>query len=294
MVAKVVGSEVVTRCQEVESDSKEMVCINPIFVRRSGIHVRCGKCEPCLESRQKEWAVRLSVELRQCITAYFVTLTYNEYALELLKDLDKDCFQRFLKRLRQYVDRGMPEAYKGKKVSKINGKEAEIKYFAVGEYGSLKERPHWHIVLFNFPFNLEDSENIISFAWQENGQNLGFDKMGILSVGGIHYTTDYMFKNAGKDAIRLISKGLGAGYVTDNTVYFHQKTLDGLITVNHQKTSMPRYYAKKVYNEKQRKEIGEKKRDFIFDEDLNDPYKTERDYKALKQKIEYKRKKRKL
>jgi len=266
-----------------------MECISPIFVRKTGIHVRCGKCLPCLQQRQKEWATRLSVEFRHSDTAYFITLTYKDNSIT---KLDKSQIQRFLKRLRDVDYRGIPTHYKGKKVSKINEKTVQIKYFTVGEYGSINNRPHWHILLFNYPYNHEDTENIINFLWSENGESLGFDKVGIVRAGAIEYVTGYMFKNQGKECIRLISKGIGKKYVNEKTISYHQKQLSGTLTIEGQKKPMPRYYSQMVFNERQRKEIGEKKINHIFEENLKDPYKRDRDYKQLINQVKFKNQKR--
>lgn len=275
-----------------------MVCINPLFIRRSGLHVRCGQCLPCREQRQKEWSVRLGLELDQAFTAYFVTLTFNDEFYEKYPKLDTLQFQRFLKRLRQYDLRGIPDTYEGKKVFKIASKGQNFKYFAVGEYGSKNNRPHWHMLLFNFPYDHEMTEIIIQYAWMEEIENvrkpLGFDYVGLLKSGSIEYVTDYLFKNDAKDSVRLISKGIGKNYATDTMVNYHQRTVDGIISVGNIKKPMPRYIKKQVYNEKQRKELGEKAVDFLLQQNIDDPYKVEQQFIKLKEKVKYRKLKTKL
>lgn len=270
-----------------------MICINPVFIRKTGIHVRCGKCLPCRENRQKEWAVRLSEEFKKCFTAYFVTLTFDEEHYKKYPKLDISVFQKFLKRLRQYDLRGMPVDYEGKKVLKIDTKGSNFKYFAVGEYGSRTNRPHYHMLMFNFPYDQEMTELIIDYAWREDNKKLGFDHVGLVKQGAIEYTTDYLFKNEYKSSVRLISKSIGKSYATEENIKYHQSRMDGLMIINHVKRSMPRYYSKLLFNEEQRKQIGLKKLDYIFDTNINDPLSTERQLIKLKQKVNNKLKSRK-
>jgi hypothetical protein len=264
-----------------------MICINPVFIRRAGISVRCGKCLPCRENRQKEWSTRLEQELKQAFTAYFVTLTYNDESLLKYPKLDKSCFQRFLKRLRQYDIRGMPIDYNGKKVLRIDGKGQNFKYFAVGEYGTKNLRPHWHFLIFNFPYDVEMTETIIDYAWREDSKSLGFDHIGIIKPGAIQYVTDYLFKNDHKECVRLISKGIGLSYINDNNLRYHQSKQDGMIVNHGIKKSMPRYYSQKLFNQEQRQEIGEKKSGFILEQNLADPYAVEKQFIELKQKVNF-------
>ena len=49
--------------------------------------------------------------------------------------------QNYLKTLRKTIER---ETKKGN----LNRQETKLKYFVAGEYGELKKRPHYHLVLF--------------------------------------------------------------------------------------------------------------------------------------------------
>lgn len=109
-------------------------------------------------------------------------------------DLSKRDIQLFLKRLRK-----AHESHRGQM--------QPIKYYAVGEYGGITGRPHYHIILFNADIEL------IQDAWQ-NGQ-VHYGKVSGASVG---YTLKYMTKpsripmHRNDDRTKefsLMSKGLG-------------------------------------------------------------------------------------
>ena len=108
-------------------------------------------------------------------TAYFVTLTYNTEKVPITRNgfmsLHKKDLQDYFKRLR--------------KISSL-----KLKYYAVGEYGSKKMRPHYHLILFNAM-----PENIIS-AWRLNGLEIGTVHIGTVNEASIGYTLKYMCKES--------------------------------------------------------------------------------------------------
>lgn len=267
-----------------------MECINPVFIRKSHLTVRCGKCLPCLSFIQEQWSVRLSIEFKKSVTAYFCTLTYDDdHINECEKSetgylLTKSHLRAFLGVLRNYCRRGMPEYYQGRKVSQIAPKPPNFKYFAVGEYGHLNNRPHWHLLLFNVPYNHPDLGEVISFIWDK-----GFSHVGIINEGAIDYCTDYLFKNDRKKVVRSISNGIGLGYITPEVTHYHQKTLGGYVRVsNNVKKAMPRYYKERLFTREQREQIGKSSADYILDQNLEHPEKKEEQYRNLIAKIEYK------
>lgn len=103
----------------------------------------CGQCIGCRIDRSRQWANRCMLELQYHDSAYFATLTYDDFHVpksyyadpatgEALTSftLCKRDFQLFMKRLR-------------KKFS-----DDTIRFFACGEYGGQTHRPHYHVILF--------------------------------------------------------------------------------------------------------------------------------------------------
>lgn len=92
--------------------------------------IPCGQCIGCRIDRSKEWAVRCYCEAKLHTNNYFVTLTYNNDNLPENSSLCPEDLQLFNKRLRYYFGAG-------------------VRFYACGEYGSKRGRPHYHIAYFN-------------------------------------------------------------------------------------------------------------------------------------------------
>ena len=96
------------------------------------IWIPCGKCLACRISRANDWATRCILESRLWQDNCFITLSYNPKSLPPNATLVKRDLQLFFKSLRK------------------KHPERKIRYFACGEYGDKKLRPHYHIGLFNY------------------------------------------------------------------------------------------------------------------------------------------------
>lgn len=107
--------------------------------------INCGQCIECRNEYAKQWAFRAIKEAAKYEHNTMVTLTYNEENVpkgnainpetgEITESLtlSKEDHQKFMKRLRK--------AYQGVK----------IRFLLAGEYGDQTERPHYHVILFNF------------------------------------------------------------------------------------------------------------------------------------------------
>lgn len=133
------------------------MCYNPIIIKNKTnkwqikteyIEVACRQCLQCKQQRANEWAVLCWHELKNHKQSMFLTLTYENSPTTLQK---KD-LQDFFKRLRKYL------------TSKVD-KNIKIKYFACGEYGEKRMRPHYHIIIFGYSFN---------DVWEETSSPKGY------------------------------------------------------------------------------------------------------------------------
>lgn len=107
------------------------------------VTIPCGKCIGCRMEYSRQWANRCMLELQYHKSAYFVTLTYDEYFVPVSYYADKKTgealpsftlrkrdLQLFMKRLR------------------FRFSDQKIRFFACGEYGPSTFRPHYHLILF--------------------------------------------------------------------------------------------------------------------------------------------------
>jgi hypothetical protein len=208
----------------------------------------CGKCPACVRRRVSGWAFRLNKQSEQSNSAHFVTLTYNDEHIKKTKNgfetLVKKDVQDFFKRLRKLTNQ-------------------KISYYAVGEYGDTGERPHYHIILFNA------NPKIVENAWKLNDITLGNVHFGDVGDASVGYTLKYISKDKkipqfnGDDRQKefaLMSKGLGAGYLTENMVKWHTKgNIENKVYLplkDGKKAAMPRYYKDKLYDKGQKFRIG--------------------------------------
>jgi hypothetical protein len=156
-----------------------------------------------------------------------------------LKDL-----QKFFKRLRKLSDK-------------------KLKYYAVGEYGSTKKRPHYHIILFNA------NKEHIKLAWALNNKPIGNYHIGNVSAASIGYTLKYMSKESKipihqnddrKKEFSVMSKGLGSNYLTELMIKWHKNDLEKRMYVpieDGKKIAMPRYYKDKMYSVEEKDKINQ-------------------------------------
>lgn len=235
-----------------------MKCVSPLSVKDPSqklgsirITVPCGKCGSCMYNRRTEWSFRLREELKHAHSASFVTLTYSDENLPWgghAPTLSKRDVQLFIKRVRKEND--------------LKWKH-QLRYYAVGEYGTQTRRPHYHVLLFNCESTIYSK---IEQIW-----GLGRVDLGQVSDASIHYVTKYHVNyDVNQDAkaiykehsiqpeFALMSRrpGIGSGYVEragdwnyENGYLYVQK--DGY------KQSMPRYYRKKIFTEDQLKRMAE-------------------------------------
>lgn len=269
-----------TRC-----DAPYNIKLKPEMAAKHGINnvpVPCGKCYNCKKTRVAQWAFRLEKELEVSTSSFFVTLTYDNdhvpivggrYPMTLVKNSEQNeklpdsqgrldrSLQAFFKRLRYYERENRIQFDRGNK--KFVEKKP-IKYYACGEYGSIRRRPHMHLIIFNVAYY--DS---IRKAWPFGDVDIDED----VNKNNIAYTLKYINKSerkagTGKDDYRipefaLMSKGLGQNWITPEIESFYNRRLDIPYVVNSDgfKISMPRYYVNKMMSEATREDrIGYIKR----------------------------------
>lgn len=224
-----------------------MQCINKKDLWLDGygfVAVPCNKCLPCLMNKRADWSFRLEQENKVSKASAFVTLTYDEKHIRTDRSLCKRDLQLYLKRLRK------------------KDEQIRIRYYAVGEYGTLGDRPHYHIILFN------SCEEHIRNSWVDSkGNSIGIVHIGKVTVASIAYTTKYLVQPVGKlrhgyerpFATMSRAYGLGGHYLTDEMVKWHREN-DANYTVHpgNIKGRLPRFYKEKIWYGVDRQMLGKR------------------------------------
>lgn len=141
----------------------------PIFLA-----VPCGKCKLCIHEKIKEWSCRMLLEsnaYRQI--PMFVLLTFNDAHLprfarksDEAKEIYKAHFQKFMKRFREILSR--------------RSKQAEgVRFISVLEFSPKKNRPHFHVVIWNYPTDLSAWEIYccLEYAWSYRVKESYYEKI---------------------------------------------------------------------------------------------------------------------
>lgn len=225
-----------------------MNCIHPYVLKTEGyegIEVPCRNCIACKVNRSTQWAMRIYHELTSWQYGVFLTLTYDENNIPDNYSLVKSDLQKFFKRLRHHI-----------------GKERKIKYFACGEYGEKRGRPHYHAIILGIDKNEHKLTKSSGQGWYvEEGPLKDAWQMGIIHIGeitndSIGYVTHYIdkkltgklaeenYKNTKRIApFQIQSQGFGLQYALK-----HAEQIKANLHLRYKGvvTPIPSYYREKL------------------------------------------------
>ena len=176
-----------------------MLCQNP---QGQDTKWACGRCKACRINRKRDWISRLLLESCASSYAIFLTLTYRlvQYNEQGQPTLDPEHIRNFIKRLRKKLPTD------------------SLRYYAVGEYGTKRGRPHYHLLLFyndDTPRGIASLARAITASW-----TIGSLHVGTVTPDSIAYTVGYIVKGQTKKGhykygqypeFARFSKGLGKG-----------------------------------------------------------------------------------
>ena len=163
------------------------MCLNPKLLIKSGkykednyrgsagdlynieTYTECGCCEQCLSKRANNWVIRNAYEQLNHERKCFITLTYAKQPFFIVY---KDC-QDWIKRFRFEINKEWHkrQKYAKKTYSKrvyalwkmLHEKEYQkIRVFGSAEYGSLKGRPHFHLIIYGW-----EDKNATLIGWNK-------------------------------------------------------------------------------------------------------------------------------
>lgn len=203
-----------------------------------------------------DWCFRLEWEHMLSSSACFITLTYEETPLSPngFQTLDRTDLQKFIKRLRKTT-------------------HAKLKYYAVGEYGTRFKRPHYHIILFNYPWNKIAKHEPILQAWHagewENAKP-GHIQIDACTPGSIGYVANYCqvgtwipshctdtgLLDDRSPHFSVMSKRMGLGYLTEKKYNYHVQNLANFVTRKGGSIQrLPRYFKDRIFTKSERLQI---------------------------------------
>lgn len=225
------------------------MCTKPIRIKNNSkyialntghaiyVYVPCGKCNECVKAKQNEWTLRTYYESRATLNQggyiYFDTLTYSNDNLPRLSNFNNNlkfnwaCFnyrdiRAFYENLRQML--------------KLR-EDRLIRYFITAEYGELRHRNHYHIMLFvNANIDPLYLSKCVAKSWKK-GRTDG------MPWKSSNYVLQHNYLNTlNIDCIRYISK-----YVNKSQTFMN--------IINDRWKKLEKFYEKSKFNKLELKKI---------------------------------------
>jgi len=169
---------------------------------RVGIQVPCGQCIGCRLERSRQWAIRCVHEAYGSEDNAFITLTYASEHLPPGGSLQKNHFQKFMKRLRKAIS------------------PKKVRFFHCGEYGEQNARPHYHACLFGYDFpdkilyTIRDECRLYRSPMLEKLWPNGFSTVGDVTFESAAYVARYITKKITGDLAEKHYQGREPEYTT--------------------------------------------------------------------------------
>ena len=237
-------------------------CPYKFYHDKQDMMIPCGKCVMCKRKDKNRLVSRLTLESKVAVSSWFVTLTYNAENLPIkngVPSLNQHDVTKFIKRIRNYLNgKGLAGAYKIDKEQKqihdnLKAQGKPFRYFLVGEYGDVYQRPHYHLILFNLHHSMKIP---ITRLWGKGKIDWELPRN---PQSTIQYSASYMIKPSnytyGADKpFRLMSKNLGLDFLKK----FPGIMKEGLIKMPDVQFRPPDTWQNYMYSEKQLLEIREK------------------------------------
>lgn len=275
-----------------------MICSSPFRAKNQPEYMvfPCGKCVACLQRRISNWSARLMAEERVSSSAFFVTFTYDNSSVPISSNGYMTLFPRHL----QLFFKKLRKAHKYANV--------KLKYYAAGEYGSIRSRPHYHVILFNAllpvlvgaKYATQVANGYLdldgTFQFKCNSWDYGHITVGRVTEASVGYALKYLQKDSriplhAKDdrvsEFQRVSKGLGVSYLSPAMVAWHEADLLNRFYMplkSGQKVSLPRYYKDRLYTQETKQMIGQYLASMVEKENLESsifPLISRRQYQRL-------------
>lgn len=212
------------------------------------LQLPCGTCFLCREEQARQQAVRIIHEAQMHERSAFLNLTYEDRHLPANNSLNYDHLVDFWKRVRKHL-------WKKQRI--------RLRYYAVGEYGDISMRPHYHAALFGHDFTDDQIEvrpgpnrlwtsPLLRQLW-----GWGNVAVGTLNFQTARYTASYMMKKLrakqkyvriDEDTGELIELAQPRAFMSRNLgkswweKYHHQVIAHDHVIINGRRQKPPKAY----------------------------------------------------
>ena len=246
------------------------------------IQVPCGHCEECAKNRAENWGTRCELEASYYKQSLFVTLTYDSEHLPVYNAFEKRTY-RGLKNPIDFEIRGktyergtlckrdLSLFLKKLNIDAVRKGYSETgkscRYYACGEYGGKRYRPHYHVIIFGLhPPDLEvdrvsngGKKAIIHYRseWLTEKWGMGLTDIEEANFGSARYVAGYATKKH-KDAelyeylgiekpYTVMSRmpGIGYQYWNDYRDEIYKEGADKIYLTGGKTVKPPKYFDRK-------------------------------------------------
>lgn len=227
-------------------------CLRPILMPNGLINV-CNKCYNCRTTQRNIWTFRMLKELLYNDTSKFVTLTYKDECLPSGRTSPKFRDKYGLKYGQVFpvlVPSHLSDYHaRFQKLLKKHNQPL-ARFYSIGEYGDLFNRPHYHEILYTHLPNDGTFEQMVEDAWKCQGITDFED----VNTANVVYCAKHQFKvsdgtpaqNAYQPIFQTMSRyngGIGSAFFKQYANIICQKTFKGF-NVNGFHIPTPPYYKK--------------------------------------------------
>lgn len=185
--------------------------------KREYVQIPCGQCFECRMARARMWACRMSAEASTCVENYFVTLTYDDEHLPIGYSVDSETGEAFQTATlcKEDVQKWMKRLRKAAEFSnRVEKPDVGIRFYLVGEYGDIGNRPHYHVCLFGIKLLDDLKEPSLTksgFAqyvspFLESTWKLGRLRVSRFGFESAGYVARYTLKKQTGDAAKVYSE----------------------------------------------------------------------------------------
>lgn len=213
----------------------------------------CGKCDACARGRSSNIRSRLLLEACSYDEyPLFVTLTYTDENLPQSFDEDMNCID--LPFTYEYIAKGCKYFLKRlhTDISRFGKYNRSFRHFVVSEHGSLHNRVHLHLILFNHgvkAVDLFEFTDLVRSSWGKGNVDVRF----VFSASGLFYVSKYVFKQRMTRSVpeyfsfSTVGGSLGVPYFIKNKINVSQLP-DSKVTVNYFGTIRELYVPKQIFD----------------------------------------------